>query len=280
MAKRWYVKQGSEVSGPLSSSQLRHAVEIGHLTPSTQVSFDRERWYSAAKIKGLEFSQHLPTRKIVPPPPMTPPRRPPPPPPVPEKPSPPSDASVSSAGRKSDEKPSLSELTLLGLLVGGALVVVVAFVFSSITANANSDLEQALQACSSRDGVDVTVYYDNALVKTDVIFDFQEATGSVRRIDPVHLLLQFGQKLELASTQRLILARNGRHLFYIPSSDLQELTNEYTFGNPIWSFNHLPERLRRMDGQRAYGQWQGGWLGVLEKQTTDLSAFISDWIGF
>jgi len=34
-----------------------------------------------------------------------------------------------------------------------------------------------------------------------------------------------------------------------------------------------------MSGLRAYDQWTGGWLGVLQKQTEDLNDFLDKWLG-
>jgi hypothetical protein len=145
----------------------------------------------------------------------------------------------------------------------------------------SSGLRAKLAECSSRDSMTVRVYYDNLFSRSDVVFDLRGIGGSsVRRIDPVHLLLQFGQLLDKQTTRRLILARGGRKLMYLGSSDLEELTNEYTHGNPVWSFNHLPERLKTMAGDNAYPTWKGGWLGVLKEQSEDLNKFISDWTGY
>ena len=144
----------------------------------------------------------------------------------------------------------------------------------------NAGLREKLTQCSSHSGIQVRVYYDQYLSTEDVVFDFRGVTGpAVRRIDPVHLLLQFGHKLDETGFRRLILARDGRKLMYIERTDLRELTREYTYGNPVWSFNHLPERLKAMSGGNAYSRWEGGWLGVLEKQTEDLNQFIADWTG-
>jgi hypothetical protein len=33
-----------------------------------------------------------------------------------------------------------------------------------------------------------------------------------------------------------------------------------------------------MSGAQAYSTWEGGWLGVLQKQTDDLNTMISEWL--
>jgi len=145
----------------------------------------------------------------------------------------------------------------------------------------NGGLRAKLADCSSRHGIEVRVYYDSYISTSDVVFDLRGVEGtSVRRIDPVHLLFQFGQLLDKRATRRLILARDGRKLMYLRSTDLTELANEYTHGNPVWSFNQLPERLKTMSGDNAYPTWEGGWIGVLKEQSEDLNRFISDWTGY
>lgn len=138
------------------------------------------------------------------------------------------------------------------------------------------DLKRELASCSSKEGLDVKVYYDDVFSKGIAVFDYQDATATyVRRIDVIHLLLQFGHELDKNATGRLIIAHKGQKLFFIESYSLKELTEEYTYGNKVWAFNHLPERLKRMDGTKAYSTWEGGWLGVMSEQTKDLTDVIS-----
>ena len=35
-----------------------------------------------------------------------------------------------------------------------------------------------------------------------------------------------------------------------------------------------------MSGMQAYGEWTGGWLGVMQKQAEDLNDFIAAWTGY
>lgn len=184
-------------------------------------------------------------------------------------------ASTVTASARRRRRPRGYRPVLVAVLAG--LVAIVALMF---LVTRNSGLQALLDQCSSRHGIQVQVYYESAFSKRDVVFDFQGISGSsVRRIDPVHLLLQFGHQLDTSATHRLILARNGRNLMYLRSSDLKELTHEYTFGNPVWAFHHLPERLLTMSGANAYARWEGGWLGVVQKQTEQLNTFIGDWTG-
>jgi hypothetical protein len=140
-------------------------------------------------------------------------------------------------------------------------------------------LSQTLKECSSYGIVNADVYYDEMLSSDSVVFDLLDGgDGSARRIDPVHLLMQFSSKLDLFARRRVILARNGTEMFFIEATNLRELADSYAGGGRIWAFNNLPARVRTMDGGQVYGEWTGGWLGVTLKQTEDMAAFLKAWV--
>ena len=163
----------------------------------------------------------------------------------------------------------------------GGAVVTVAILLLIYFYVRSSDLRSKLSKCESWGVVTAKVSYSGLIGTNTVIFDLREGGSvSARRIDPVHLLMQFSDKLNLYTVNRVILARNGQNRFYISGSDLRQLSDSYAGGGRIWAFNNLPARVRRMDGSRAFGEWTGGWLGVLQKQTVDLDAFITEWTGY
>ena len=136
-----------------------------------------------------------------------------------------------------------------------------------------------LKRCPTYGIVDADVYYDGTIATDVVVFDLLDGgSTTARRIDPVHLLMQFCDEIDLYSVRRIIIARNGTQKFYISGSDMRPLAESYANGGRPWAFNHLPENLRTMSGLRAYDQWTGGWLGVLQKQTEDLNDFLAAWL--
>ena len=167
------------------------------------------------------------------------------------------------------------------MIVRIILVVIVLLLIPVYFWLRNNALRDELQSCETYGGVEADVYYDGYFSCDVVVFDLQDG-GSLRarRIDPVHLFLQFSGKLDLYSVERVVLARNGSKVFYISASDLRRLSDSYAGGGRVWAFNHLPESVRTMSGLRAYVQWTGGWLGVLKEQTEDLNEFIGDWTGY
>ena len=78
----------------------------------------------------------------------------------------------------------------------------------------SSGLRAKLKACPSCGVVEADAYYDGAISTDTVVFDLLDGGSSTaRRIDPVHLLLQFSDELDLYSVRRIILARNGEKYF-------------------------------------------------------------------
>lgn len=167
------------------------------------------------------------------------------------------------------------------VLYGLTLVAVAAVAAGlGLSYSRSAELMAIVDECPSRRGVELGAHYDGLLSKDVVVFDLRGVSGDgVRRIDLVHLLLQFGHRLEKGSVRDVVLARNGRPIFRIGSAELRELTDEYTFGNPLWSINNLPSRVRRPDGSRPFPLPEGGWLYVLKEQTEAVNRFIADWSG-
>lgn len=172
--------------------------------------------------------------------------------------------------------PSAGRRFVFSIIVGLILLVAI----TTFLWMRNNGLRNNLKTCDSYGVVDVDVYYDGMFSTDVVVFDLKDGgSPNARRIDPVHLLLQFAAKLDLTSVRRVVLARSKRHVFYIDASDLQRLADSYDGGGRVWAFNHLPESARTMSGSRAYGEWTGGLLGVLQKQMEDLDDLIRTWTG-
>jgi len=163
--------------------------------------------------------------------------------------------------------------------IGGAAATFI-LLFVAYGVMRGADLRSKLDRCESKGAVTVSVSYSGLVGSDSVVFDLRDgASSGARRIDPVHLLMQFADKLDLSTVVRVVLARDGQPRFYIMGSDLRRLADSYAGGGRIWAFDNLPASVRRVDGTRAFEEWSGGWLGVLERQTKDLGDFITQWEG-
>jgi hypothetical protein len=68
-------------------------------------------------------------------------------------------------------------------------------------------------------------------------------------------------------------------VFVIGGRDFDEIGRAFGGGeNPLYLLRTLPEKLRRPDGSRAFGEWEGGILGVTTRQLEDVTHAASTWM--
>jgi hypothetical protein len=79
---------------------------------------------------------------------------------------------------------------------------------------------------------------------------------------------------------RVIFARSGTPVFMMMGKDFQEIGNEMRQEqNPMYLVRTFPQRLYKPSGERAYGTWEGGILGVLGRQMEDVGDVGRTWAG-
>jgi hypothetical protein len=143
----------------------------------------------------------------------------------------------------------------------------------------NSGLRSMLSKCETAETVNADAYYEGIFGKTIVFDRLEGGSARARRIDTVHLLMQFSGKLDFETVDRIVLARDGQRLFVVKSDDMQRMADSYDGGGRLWAFNQLPIRSRTMEGKQVFHEFTGGWLGVVKKETEQLNEFIEDWTG-
>ena len=65
--------------------------------------------------------------------------------------------------------------------------------------------------------------------------------------------------------------------FVLEGDYFQTLGKEYGTQNPVYTMRTFPEKLYSPDGQRAFGRWSGGLLGIVGKQMEDFTEFHKQW---
>jgi hypothetical protein len=263
MESQWFYKLMGEEFGPCSAHELKEKAVLGKIRQDSLVRKDIDgRWVSAWRVKGLfdvkpKLSPVPQTVSIADPiPPPSPPE------------------AVAKYPQPSRPRKKRQTKWIVVVLVFVVLIPAYSWI-------RNSELSDKLKLCETYGVVEVDVYYDGMFSSDVVVFDLKDGGSyGARRIDPVHLFLQFASKIDLYSVRRVVLSRSGRHVFYLYTSDLRRLADSYDGGGRPWAFNHLPEYCYTMSGLRAYSEWTGGWLGVLQKQTEDLNDFIKTWTGY
>jgi hypothetical protein len=70
----------------------------------------------------------------------------------------------------------------------------------------------------------------------------------------------------------------GKPVYRIDGELFDRIGAEYADGeNPLYLLRTLPEKLARPDGTRAFDAWEGGVLGVVSRQMSDLKIAGERW---
>jgi hypothetical protein len=143
-------------------------------------------------------------------------------------------------------------------------------------ANLQSEMDRVIQGDNRNSGVQVSVHYGNYVDSSILIYDL-EGISSNSMADVFRVFLQFASAIKNKRFTTVELAFKEQTKFKLDGAYFQKLGEEYSYQNPIYTMRTFPENLLNSDGSRAYSQWEGGWLGVTEKQMEDFTDFHKKW---
>lgn len=128
-------------------------------------------------------------------------------------------------------------------------------------------------------GIKVSVYYGDATDTSVLVYDLVEVAATSSKADVFRVLLQYAEKMRSKDFSEVRLAHNGKVKFTLRGTYFQELGRDYATENPLFTIRTFPEHLRTASGIDAYGHWEGGILGVANKQMEDFADFHQKWYG-
>ena len=140
-----------------------------------------------------------------------------------------------------------------------------------------SKIDHIIETDTRNSGIEVSVYYGNAFDTSVLVFDLQNVSANNSRLDVFRIVLDFAEKMKEESCSTVELAFRGDTKFLLPGDYFQKLGEERHFQNPVYTIRTFPENLRTPSNQRAYSQWTGGMLGVLNAQMDDANDFHAKW---
>lgn len=163
---------------------------------------------------------------------------------------------------------------MLPLMKGGAPSI------NPLQSIANSELQSALNRAISDDprnrGLNASAYYQDVFAKSVIVFDLKDVSGG-SRLDVFRLFLDFASNAKDEYCETVAIAFRGRVRFKMDGAYFRELGRERNHENPVYVIRTFPENLRTPDGARAYPEWSGGLLGVLNKQMNDFNDVHDKW---
>lgn len=157
------------------------------------------------------------------------------------------------------------------------------FAVMAIVVSANvASVEYSLWKVARNDAIgrDATLfaYHRFGVDPGGLVFDLWKVPISASAADVMRLFFSFAEEMRDRDFDRVYLAYRGKLRFVMDGRDFREIGSERHFGqNPIYLVRTFPEKLMHLDGLPAFGQWTGGWLGVMTKQLEDVSEMHRQW---
>lgn len=167
----------------------------------------------------------------------------------------------------------------LVVVAAGAVIVAAALVARDYFAVARP-VSQTMEAGSRNSGIELTGHFKYRLVSSTLVLDLHGSV-SASAAALFRTLFQAADALhrEERAFDEVLIARNGVTVFVIGGRDFDEIGRASGAGeNPLYLLRTLPEKLRRPDGSRAFGEWEGGILGVTARQLEDVTKAASTWM--
>ncbi|OTG78499.1 hypothetical protein B9T31_17585 [Acinetobacter sp. ANC 4558] len=160
---------------------------------------------------------------------------------------------------------------ILGILAVACIVIAFNYI------NLQRHMSSVLKEDPRNKGVRVWVHYKWFVNPTELKYDFRSMTGENSSLDVNRVMLQFAEKIKDKQFNKVYLGYKGEDKFYFKGDFFQNLGKEYGLQNPVYTLRTMPENVYLLNGEHAYGVWDGGWLGVMNKQMEDLNTFAKDW---
>lgn len=168
----------------------------------------------------------------------------------------------------------MKKALLVFLSVGIALILTV-FLVNYISLQ--KPLSDVIDSDPRNEGIKFSVHYAYYLAPSTLVIDVKSIPGEKSAADVFRVLLQYAEKLSAREFDRIELSSRGKTKFLLDGDYFQVLGEEYETQNPVYTMRTFPENLYSPNGQKAFGEWTGGLLGVVGKQMEDFTEFHKKW---
>ena len=162
-----------------------------------------------------------------------------------------------------------------------ALIAALAILVGVCLYNASVATPVAMRLSSdTRDkGIALVAYRTWAVHPHDITIDLIGFDMEKTPADLIRTFFEAAASLKGRKFGTVTLARQGKPVFEMTGTDFLVLGSSFDLGeNPAYLIRTLPQSLTKPDGDRAFGTWEGGLIGVLGQQMKDAGAFAVDWV--
>lgn len=140
----------------------------------------------------------------------------------------------------------------------------------------NSEVKKVIKGDYRNEGIEVSLYTQGITSHT-LIYDLESISNTNSMADIFRVFLQMADSLKNEKFDYVYIAFRGKTKFIIKGEYFQQLGQEYSWQNPVYTIRNFPSNVFNIDGSPAYGAWEGGVLGVLQKEMEDFTDFNKKW---
>jgi hypothetical protein len=110
-----------------------------------------------------------------------------------------------------------------------------------------------------------------------LVYDVTGVSADASRLDIFRTFLEYAEAMKDHHFTKVVLASHGTSKFSIDGNYFQELGREYSTQNPMYTIRTFPPHLAAMDGTKPFSEYEGGILGVLQKEMEQFTEFSNEW---
>ncbi|UTA66818.1 MULTISPECIES: hypothetical protein [Emticicia] len=138
-------------------------------------------------------------------------------------------------------------------------------------------VKEKLNSDVRNEGIKIDVHYKNYTQSKTLTFNLEEVKDEKAPIDVFRVLLHTANALKDKSFDKVELSFRNNLKFILKGDYFQKLGEEFGDQNPMYTLRTMPENLLDAEGNAVYGEWEGGLIGVLNKQMEDFNDFNRKW---
>lgn len=159
-----------------------------------------------------------------------------------------------------------SRLVIGFLAVGGALAV-----YNGVVA------VPVMVARTQEHGVTMVAYRRWLIDPSVTVIDIWKVDGDRSMADVDRNLYLAAEALKGQSFSQVELANRGQGRFLIDGAKFREVGEQWRWQSVAYLIRAIPGAAKNMDGQPAFGEWTGGFLGVMLRELKDHNQLHWSW---
>lgn len=138
-------------------------------------------------------------------------------------------------------------------------------------------LADVVESDSRNSGIDIAVHYEYYANPSVLVFNIKSISGKKSAADVFRVFLQYTKSMKSKNFEKINLASKGKTKFFLKGGYFNTLGLEFGSQNPVYTMRIFPEHVYKPNGERAFGSWTGGLIGVFGKQMEDFTEFHKQW---